>query len=378
MDNPFASNLQNVTDPSDFKSSKVPKLTELDALQRCFICKEFMKAPMTTSCNHTFCSHCIREYLVVNSSCPLCKTEQFESNLKKVILLEEIINCYVALRHDLLLVTSNENAPENEWKQEIIEVSDEEPPLKKQKNAAAIPTRDELVDCPICSKKMTAQILQSRHIDECLGYKKATPRKKNAASSSSAISSFFQQPKPIVSSVPRATKDHLNFYFNEVDKHNAAETKKLPKLDFKSLSTPRLKEKLSQIRLLTAGTRTQLELRYNQFYILFNSNLDSNHPVLEKVLHQRLNQWEGSHLAFGSSAGSDLFSSRSISFKLITDKDFLVKRWLQEYRKQFKGLIKNARMSHQQKRGISVIANGSADVVGESEEKPAETGKSHE
>lgn len=377
MDNPFANNLQNVTDPSDFKSTKMPKLTELDALQRCFICKEFMKAPMTTSCNHTFCSHCIREYLVVNSSCPLCKTEQFESNLKKVILLEEIINCYVALRHDLLLVIGNEISPENEQKQEIIEVSDEEPPLKKHKNAAAIPTRDELVDCPICSRKMTAQVLQSRHIDECLGYKKPTPRKKNAGSSNSAISSFFQHPKRTVSPVPRPTKDHLNFYFNEVDKHNAAETKKLPKLDFKSLSTPRLKEKLSQIRLLTAGTRTQLELRYNHFYILFNSNLDSNHPVLEKVLHQRLNQWEGSHLAFGGSAGSDLFSSRSISFKLITDKDFLVKRWLQEYHKEFKGLIKSARLSHQQKREISVISNGTADAA-EIEEKPAETGKSHD
>lgn len=361
MDNPFANNLQNVTDPSDFRSSQIPKLTELDALQRCFICKEFMKAPMTTSCNHTFCSHCIRGYIVVNSSCPLCKTEQFESNLKKVILLEEIINCYVALRQDLLKHVRKDE-PIVEVKQEIIDISDEEPPKKKQKLTTAIPTRDELVECPICSKKMTAQKLQSKHIDECLGHKKVTPRKKLTSSTrNGAISSFFKQPDHYPTTTnTKVTKDHLKFYFEEVEKHNTTENKKLSKLDFSSLSTPKLKEKLAQIKLPTTGTRAQLELRYNQFYIIYNSNLDSNHPVPEKILYQRLNQWETSHLAFGGSAGSDLFSSRSISLKPITDKDFLVKQWVEVYRDEFKELIKRARLSHQQKKSVDEnFTNGS-------------------
>lgn len=371
MDNPFANHLQNVTDPSEFKDLKVPKLTELDVLQRCFICKEFMKAPMTTSCNHTFCSHCIREYILQHSSCPLCKNEQFESNLKKAMLLEEVINCYVALRADLVLVVANAE-PVAEPELEIIEVPDDEPPFKKQRKAA-IPERGDLVECPICCRKMTAQVLQSCHIDECLGHKKPVARKKDA---NPAISSFFRLPR-MATSVPK-TKDHLNFYFNETEKHNFSEAKRIPKLDFKSLSTPKLKEKLLQLRLPTAGTRSQLELRYNQYYILHNANLDSNHPVSEKLLQQKLAQWESSHSAFGASGGSDLFtSSRNVSFKPITDKDFLVQRWVKAYKKEFKALIKSARLSHQRKISLQTadIGTAGADLR---PEKPAESGTSQE
>lgn len=379
--NPFTRNLENVTDPSDWRSTKIPDFSQFDTLQRCFICKEFLRAPVITGCNHTFCSHCIREYLVANSKCPLCQSEQFESNLKRNILLEEIVSCYSFFR-PLLLDHLQEDVPTEkvvETTPEIIEIlsdseskllssaspkettprkmkitpppDDLEPTPKKMKispNGNATSNSQLTVTCPVCSKQMTAEHLQSQHLDECLLIKPSSPRitssqipKKKSAS----ISLFFQPRKP----VNRPKMNHEQFYFNDVKNHKHEEVKRLPKVDFNSLTTPKLKEKMSALKLPVQGTRHQLELRYNQYYILFNSNLDSNHPVPEKILKQRLNQWELSHLAFTPSASSSLFSiGSSLSNKSLTDKDFLVKLWMDTYRQEFKELVKQAKNSIKQ------------------------------
>lgn len=383
--NQFYNNLQNVTDPSDWKSTKIPDLSQLDSLQRCFICKEFLKAPVITGCNHTFCSRCIREYLVTNSHCPLCQTEQFESNLKRVILLEEIVSCFNSFRPLLLQLLKEDSTSENlesnssnvsildrkrpfqNEDSEIIEIvsdsdTSQELIVKKAKTEVpnqkyemdAIPSREENVSCPICSQKMTADILQATHIDECLNGKSSSTKTNNVKLQSHkkkpspklGISSFFQSTKSSNNGNIRESKskvDYENFYFNEASSHHHDEVKRLPKLDFSSLTTPKLKEKLSAIKLPSQGTRHQLELRYNQYHILFNSNLDSNHPIPEKLLKQKLNQWELSHLAFNSSSLS-LFSSRSsLSNKSITDKDFLVKLWKDTYKDEFKELVRSAK-----------------------------------
>ena len=404
--NPFTKTLQNVSDPSDWDSTKLPNLKELDSLQRCYICKEFLKAPVITSCNHTFCSHCIREYLVVNSHCPLCKAEQFESNLKRVILLEEIVLCFSKFRPILLeLLKKNESSEDYNKNrstssdipskdvdsgkrslpdQEVIEISSDEnntPELSEAPNGItkkrmktesnsnprnAIPTRNEMVECPICTEVMSADILQTQHIDYCLSGKSQPSSSRSAGNSSlryqsvkrrqsnktnNGISSFFKPAdnKPIMAGASKldlSRTDNQNFYFDEVSKHHHNDIKKLPKLDFSSLTTPKLKEKLSHLKLPVQGTRTQLELRYNQYYILFNSNLDSNHPLSEKVLKQKLNQWELSHLAFTTPGStSTLFNNGSSALKSITDKNFSVKEWLEANRDEFKSLVKAARSS---------------------------------
>lgn len=404
--NPFTKNLQNVTDSSDWESTKLPNLKELDSLHRCYICKEFLKAPVITSCNHTFCSHCIREYLIVNSHCPLCKAEQFESNLKRVILLEEIVLCFSKFRPILLELLKKEESDEAYDKnrspssekpskdegsrkrsspdQEVIEISSDESntlelseapndvPRKKIKTESnstslnAIPTRDEMVECPICTEVMSADILQTQHIDYCLSGKGQPSSSRSSGNSSlryqsmkrrqpnksnNGISSFFKPAdnKAIMASAGKldlSKTENQNFYFDEVSKHHHNDRKKLSKLDFSSLNTPKLKEKLSHLKLPVQGTRAQLELRYNQYYILFNSNLDSNHPLSEKVLKQKLNQWELSHLAFTyQGSTSTLFNNGGPAVKSITDKNFSVAEWLEANRDEYKSLIKAARAS---------------------------------
>lgn len=289
---------------------------------------------------------------MTHSQCPLCKTEQFESNLKRVILLEEIVASYAALRPQLLELLASgtpeivsypdeSSASKRGLSAEVIDLlsdSEAETPAAKRPKTAP----EDSVACPICQEPMAAEYLQTTHLDECLsGKKRPSPTPKPPLKKKpQGISSFFQK-RPLA----KPKMDHENFYFNEATKHHHEDSKKLPKLDFSSLATPKLKEKLAAVKVPATGTRHQLELRYNQYYILHNANLDSSHPVPGKVLQQRLSQWEAGHLAFSTSSTS-LFGSRgSISNKSITDNDFLVALWMQTYKDEFRVLVRAAKKS---------------------------------
>ncbi|KAI5956838.1 RAD18 [Candida jiufengensis] len=381
MSSQLSKNLESISDPSDFKSTTIPALSELDVLERCYICKEFFRAPVITSCNHTFCSQCIREYLITNNLCPLCKTEVFESSLKRDVLLEEIVGCYTRLRPFLLMHLKNDHNSqeqlENTRKREIeenndvIEISstnisaiESQQQPKRQKleqspDVIEIPQED-LVECPVCSKKMTAERLQNTHIDACLNgtAEPISPRPTPKPKGKSSIASFFKTatissspPSSSASSKPAMVQTlpeelgHQNFYFNETSR-KPVELKRLQKLDFASLTTVKLKDKLSNLHLPTSGTRQQLELRYNQFFVLYNSNLDSNHPVSERILRQNLHQWELSHSGFKKQTNAQFgVKNSSNSGRSITDKNFSVSEWMNEYKPEFKELIQIARDS---------------------------------
>lgn len=357
------------SDPSDWEASKLPRLSQLDSLQRCLICKDLLKAPVITSCNHTFCSQCIRQHLMAESLCPLCKTEQFESNLKRNILLEEIVLCFERLRPELLdqlkadepaepaPVRSTESASEPE----VIEVSDEDSKPDK------IPA--DHVQCPVCGQSMTAEFLQRSHIDDCLSGKKAkVPPAPRPAKRPKGISSFFQPRK-------RQDVNHSSFYFSQPEKHRH-EIKKIPKVDFASLATPKIKEKLAQLKLPTTGTRAQLELRYNHYYVLHNSNSDSSHPVSDLALRQKLLQWEKSHSAFLAAAAPGGLFGGSLSHKTVSDKDFPVGLWLNTYKKEFRRLIRAARKTQKRKNGDDPSDNGpGSGGTADAEAANGQTGK---
>lgn len=289
--------------------------------------------------------------------CPLCKTEQFESNLKRNILLEEIVLCFERLRPELLeqlkapepAKTEQKADTENSSRQapepEIIEVSDEDPKPRE------IPP--DHVQCPVCGQSMDADFLQRSHLDDCLSGKKAKLPPSRPAKRPRGISSFFQPKK-------RQDVDHSSFYFSQAEKHRH-EIKKIPKVDFGSLATPKIKEKLALLKLPTTGTRAQLELRYNHYYVLHNSNSDSSHPVTDLALRQKLLQWEKSHAAFSAAAASGGLFADSLSHKTISDKDFPVGVWLSTYKKEFRQLVRAARRSQKSKRNEGV--DGVSDQV---------------
>lgn len=352
----------NPTDSSEWLSTKLLKLSQLDSLQRCLICKDFLQAPVITSCNHTFCSICIRQHLQNVSSCPLCKAEQFESNLKRVILLEEIVSCYKLLRSDLLTLLQKQSTDETgdskkspDSKIEVVEIPDEEP---SNQNAHS----PDDVQCPVCSEYMAADHLQKSHLDYCLNGEKEpadvlsksrmSKMQKTAVTDKKrgGISLFFQsQKRARPSPPPKEEVDHQQFYFNEAHKHHR-EAKRLPKIDYSSLSTSKVKEKLAALKLSTQGTRTELELRYNQYYLLHNSNIDLNHPVSDLELRKRLNHWEKSNQGFIAGKGLTALSGDKLTNKALSDKDFPTLGWLTKYKEEFSALVKTARASSLKKR----------------------------
>lgn len=368
---------------SDWKTTKLPKLSQLDSLQRCLICKDFLRAPVSTSCNHTFCSQCIREHLLKENLCPLCKSEQFESNLKRDILLEEIVQCFQSLRDDLIELVStkllqpmesasNDNFASNCSSKstvsspdpEVIEVTDDSdldrpvPSRSATSSGKSTPQPADTAECPICGdRSMSAEYLQLKHIDECLSGKKkrvgAVKRKRNE------ISQFFQ-PRKKANNI-----DHQQFYFEQAEKHHH-ETKRMPRIDFGSISTLKLKEKLAGLKLSALGLRPQLELRYNQYMLFFNSNLDTNRPVSELELRQKLNQWEKSHLAFKPLALNSIFGD-SLVHRNITDKDFPIKAWEERYRDEFRELVRAARKSRVQGK-TSELTEKSSEMTEKSSE----------
>lgn len=349
-------------EPSDWKNTKIPKLAQLDSLQRCLICKDFLKAPVITSCNHTFCSQCIRQHLMSVSRCPLCKTEQFESNLKRVILLEEIVLCFQALRNDLITLVGSQpetptpSAPSEPKNIEVIEIPDDVTSSGLDSTSKIEEKLDPgYVHCPVCGEVMKKEHVQGSHLDYCLNGKpdpKLIPKTQPVKRKANDVLLFFQSQK-LQKKKPAGGIDHENFYFKQGEKHHH-DTKRIPKIDFTSLSAAKVKEKLASYKLSTVGSRADLEWRYNQYYLLHQSNLDSSHPLTEMELRQKLKQWEVSRLVTPASNASNTIYGDSLSRKCISDKDFPIKAWLDFYKDEFKTLVKQARKSR--KRQNLIIA----------------------
>lgn len=342
-------------EPSDWKQSKIPRLSQLDSLQRCLICKDFLKAPVSTSCNHIFCSQCIRQHLISVSRCPLCKTEQFESNLKRAVLLEEIVSCFKEIRNDLIsLVASEPTQPGKTETQREAEVKSDVEVIEVIDNSTpALPAKLQpgQAQCPVCGHVMNADHLQRHHINLCLEGKKDTSLQAAPKRKQKDVSLFFQRRTRAKTESPEV--DHERFYFQEGHKHQR-ESKRIPKIDFASLSTSKVKEKLAALKLATLGSRAQLELRYNHYYLLQNSNLDSNRPVSDLELRQRLNQWEKSHQAFSAPVASNTIFGDVLSHKSLSDKDFPVKAWLDKYRDEFRLLVRAAKKSRKRRAQVAL------------------------
>ncbi|SMN20644.1 similar to Saccharomyces cerevisiae YCR066W RAD18 E3 ubiqutin ligase, forms heterodimer with Rad6p to monoubiquitinate PCNA-K164 [Maudiozyma saulgeensis] len=216
-----------ISDASDFTHTRIPKLSQLDTLLRCHICKDFLKVPVLTPCGHTFCSLCIREYISVQAKCPLCLTELRESMLRSEFLVSEIVDSYKVIRDKLLdiLRQSEEKTTDPDPDSSIIEVGSgpedsliendnqnddtcddiqilqsNKPtslkrtytdiassslrtlprskyfkaniPVKRSSTASRIDSMlkkpVELVPCPICEKYFPVKELERTHLDECL------------------------------------------------------------------------------------------------------------------------------------------------------------------------------------------------------------------
>ncbi len=100
----------DVPDSTDWLGTPLSGLTQVEQALRCHVCKDFYNSPMITSCNHTFCSICIRRCLSVDGKCPLCRALDQESKLRGNWALREAVDAFVQSR-DAMLVFARTPAP---------------------------------------------------------------------------------------------------------------------------------------------------------------------------------------------------------------------------------------------------------------------------
>jgi E3 ubiquitin-protein ligase RAD18 len=106
----FNSDAFDVPDSTDWLGTPLAGLTQVEQALRCHVCKDFYNSPMLTSCNHTFCSICIRRCLSVDGKCPLCRALDQESKLRGNWALREAVDAFVKSR-DVVLQFARTPAP---------------------------------------------------------------------------------------------------------------------------------------------------------------------------------------------------------------------------------------------------------------------------
>lgn len=92
----------DVPDSTDWIGTPLAGLMPVEAAFRCHVCKDFYNSPMLTSCNHTFCSLCIRRCLSADGKCPLCRKNDQEIKLRGDWALREAVDAFVACRSAIL------------------------------------------------------------------------------------------------------------------------------------------------------------------------------------------------------------------------------------------------------------------------------------
>lgn len=371
----------DIADSTDWLTTPLPGLAAVEAALRCQICKDFYNTPMLTSCNHTFCSMCIRRALANDAKCSLCRSVQEVSKLRSNWSMEEAVVAFVKTRADLLALarkpptvliqtvevpvaanSSSLSSPKHALDVEGEEDDDdyaaaaEYQPAKRLRSSArksktrgaeltaemarqeatfSVPSysapapdqtyNDGLVACPICLERMK-EVQVDRHLDSsCPGSPQPQPQppKQKFTSTSSSQRSGFQ-----VLSNPAATQP---------------KPERLPTLSYSMLKDAALRKKLADLGIPANGTRQILEKRHQEWITIWNANCDSLHPKRKSELLQELEVWERT---LGARAPT---SSRSIHIgEQIKDKGFDHAAWSAKHDSSFQDLVASARKTRAQ------------------------------
>ncbi|KAH6660856.1 hypothetical protein BKA67DRAFT_499582, partial [Truncatella angustata] len=339
-----------VSDSTDWLPTPLPGLASVESALRCQVCKDFYKTPMLTSCNHTFCSLCIRRALSADGKCPLCRANEQEIRLRSNWSMEEVVCAFVQTRPTLLelaqnpptVVVQSAELPKRSLSHDFAEDPREPKRLRSSARLSAskgahataemarqeayihVPEQEEvdlddgLVACPICLARMK-EVQVDRHLDKsCPG----SPQPE-----------FLRRP---------TSKDHsaLTNGYNSVVKQSTPTKRpdRLPAINYSSFKEAPLRKKLSELGISTAGDRKMLERRHREWMTIWNANCDALQPKKKTDLLHDLNAWENTQ---GSRAPT---ASRSVNLGVqIKDKDFDQQAWSTKHDSSFKDLIANAR-----------------------------------
>ncbi|KAL2137235.1 hypothetical protein VTI74DRAFT_6446 [Chaetomium olivicolor] len=358
MMEPFTGDAFDVPDSTDWLGTPLAGLMHVEQAFRCHVCKDFYNSPMITSCNHTFCSICIRRCLSVDGKCPLCRALDQESKLRGNWALREAVDAFVKSRDAMLRYAKTPVAVATPKSPKRKAADIDEPGQEQQENKrprmttrsskakalemSAAMMREEvevpdsedtpdyepesepddgLAACPICWTRMKPWQVD-RHIDtSCPG----SPQPQKAASSTTnnrGGNSFGSVRSPF--NPPTPTK----------------QPERLPALAYSMLKDTALRKKMAELGLSVSGSRQMLEKRHQEWVTIWNANCDSAKPKKRSELLHDLEVWERT---IGSRAPT---MSRAANMGgQIKDKEFDGAAWAAKHDTSFKDLIAKARSS---------------------------------
>lgn len=339
----------DVPDSTDWLNTPLQDFSSLENVLHCQICKEFYDTPMITTCNHTFCSKCIRTSLSADGKCPACRASDQASKLRNNWALQEVVSAFLAARPSALQVarqaqedaqtnrrpgkrkrttvpdddeaTENANlgrttrsksrriAASQTSQPDTIEIEDSEDE-HSEIEAETVPD-DGLVECPLgCGKRMKEEQVFG-HLDRCEDEKKQEQRNRSRTPlNSSGISkqSLSQNTRP---------QDRIN------------------ELNYSMMKEAALSKKLKELGLPNWGSKQLMINRHREWVNIWNANCDSISPRSRRELLHDLDTWERTQ-------GGRAPQVNGLS-STIMRKDFDGDAYSRRHRDEFSRLIEDAK-----------------------------------
>ncbi|KAI1437916.1 DNA repair protein rad18 [Xylaria sp. CBS 124048] len=383
----------SVADSTDWLPTPLSGLSAVEAALRCQICKDFYKTPMLTSCNHTFCSLCIRRALSADGKCPLCRASEQEMKLRSNWSMEEVVAAFTQTRAAVLefarrppspspspspspaTTSTISDAPKRRVGYISIDDDDSEPSSKRLRSSTRLSkTRgmeataemarlesdipdtepmniepdDGLVACPICWKRMKP-VQVDRHIDSsCPGPQPCPPPPPR-------LPSYGNPPKSIrMTGTPSTSSSRTRFHpptISNKPQPPLPTPDRLPTLNYSMLKETHLRKELNELGLSNSGNRAMLERRHREWVMIWNANCDSQRPRRRIELLHDLDVWERT---LGSRAPVLRGAAAAANNTGIRDKDFDGAAWAVKYDSSYRDLIENARRTRAQTRASKI------------------------
>ncbi|KXJ89170.1 hypothetical protein Micbo1qcDRAFT_189734 [Microdochium bolleyi] len=344
---------QDITDPTDWLGTPLASLVSVESALRCQVCKDFYKTPMLTSCNHTFCSACIRRALLDEGKCPLCRKGDQESKLRSNWSILDAVQAFMSARPALVQVARNPPAhapcPASTSPKHTLEDDgdgDETRRSSKRLRSAARASKtramestaemarqeidlthdpepepepnDGLVACPVCQQRMKEALVFGHLETSCPG--EVQPQKPARSTPANSLQQNAISSAATVRSIPQLER--------------------LPAINYSMFKEAALRKKLQELGISSQGSKAMLEKRHKEWMTLWNANCDSLDPKRKSELLRELDSWERTQGSFAPTSSKSANQGAQIKAK-----DFDGAAWAAKHDNSFQDLIAQARAS---------------------------------
>ncbi|ORX36409.1 hypothetical protein BD324DRAFT_591711 [Kockovaella imperatae] len=292
-------------EPPPFPDSH-PQLQRLDRSVLCTICKEIFRAPVTVTCGHTFCSECIRSSLSVmtDKKCPLCHATITEGSIRRNRAMEEVTEAWETARDSLITLSQpvagpsrRRPPPEPNSKSSSSTSANLKRPRRSDESRSQSPNKISKKSTDHVDHVVSSDSEEEEQVQEISENDEGECPLCSARMAIASIPMHIERGCPPVSkkkSAPGNQKADWRKVFSMAGstKEKNVSMKRITSPNYHLATPTDLRNILNEYSLPTVGDKPALEARVRQWIILFNSNLDTEHPKSLSALRAKLNAEE--------------------------------------------------------------------------------------